>query len=158
MSSFPGTAKDVEGLLMTIARSLPLLRTLDLFADLGMPAQPRIVRGFLETCSQELEILSLNIDFCRSKPSDEYERILAGPIPGSKAHPKLRLFTLTIQQDTEHAACIVPLVLVGFLQGCDNLETVFDCIPCCKQERSWMIDSPDIFKTLRGVLGNYHFK
>ncbi|KAF9548781.1 hypothetical protein EC957_005715 [Mortierella hygrophila] len=156
LSTLPSPIENAERLLLTIARCLPLLSTLDLFADAIVSVPPIVVREFLETCSQELEILSLNITFCRLSFDDEEARMLKEPVPGSKAHPNLKSFTLPIQNNVSHTELVETLVLEGFLSSCPGLEAVFDCASVSLPRRSWMVDNLAIFNTVRGVLGDYH--
>ncbi|KAG9064773.1 hypothetical protein KI688_003032 [Linnemannia hyalina] len=157
LSTLPSPIENAERLLLTIARCLPLLSTLDLFADALVFVPPIVVRKFLETCSQELEILSLNITFCQLSFNDEEARMLKEPVPGSKAHPNLKSFTLAIQHNVRQSELVEALVLEGFLSSCPGLETVFDCASVSLPRRSWMVDNLIIFNTVRGVLGDYHF-
>lgn len=157
LSTIPSPIENAERLLLTIARCLPLLSTLDLFADALVSVRPLVMREFLETCPQELEILSLNITFCQHNFDNEEARMLREPVPGSKAHPNLKSFTLPIQHITDHNELVEALVLEGFLRSCPGLEAVFDCASVILPRWSWMVDNLIIFNTVRRVLGDYRF-
>ncbi|KAK3837829.1 MAG: hypothetical protein JOS17DRAFT_375853 [Linnemannia elongata] len=153
----PSPTENAKRLLLTIARCLPLLSTLDLFADALVTVRPLVVREFLETSPQELVILSLNINFCRHRFNGEEARMLKDPVPGSKAHPNLKSFTLPIQQVTDYTEMVEALVLERFLGSCPGLEAVFDCASVSLPGWSWMIDNHVVFNIVQGVLGDYRF-
>ncbi|KAK5808362.1 hypothetical protein F5H01DRAFT_61098 [Linnemannia elongata] len=157
LGTLPLPIENAERLLLTIARCLPLLSTLDLFADVLVSVRPLVVREFLETCPQDLEILSLNINFCQHNFDSEEAKMLKEPVPGSKAHPNLKSFILPLQHNTDHTEMVEALVLEGFLRSCPALEAVFDCASVSLPRWSWMVDNLVIFNSIRGVVGDYRF-
>jgi hypothetical protein len=152
----PPTSVSVENLLKCIAKSLPHLRRLTLFAEEEPSVRPYTLKEFLETASTELEYLSIGIKFCRGKTAKTTSTATAElkrPVNGSRPHPKLKCFGLYSNLSGDKDRTIVPLVLCEFLRGCANLEIVDDWMQGEKSRESWIWDYPDVMRTLDSLMG-----
>ncbi|KAG0198769.1 hypothetical protein BGX33_012076 [Mortierella sp. NVP41] len=151
----------VETLLMCVARSLPRLRFLTLFVDDEPYVRPHIAKEFLETCSAELEYLSIGMEFCQGstsstgggKDATAIMMMAQPPIGGSRPHPKLKCFALSSDCSGDRSKKVVPWVLSTFLKGCTDLEVVDDWMHLSTFRDSWIWDYPVIGETLASVLG-----
>ncbi|KAK3841788.1 MAG: hypothetical protein J3R72DRAFT_148166 [Linnemannia gamsii] len=150
----PPTGAFVESLLQCIAKSLPRLRRLSLFASYEPHVGPEVAKVFFETCSAELEYLSIGIKFCQDGSGTETtSRLLDQPIPGSRPHPKLKCFALYSDVDGDKDNKIGPLVLSVFLRGCTNLEVVDDWMVGAVRRKLWPWAYPTVKEILSNVLG-----
>ncbi|KAG0052305.1 hypothetical protein BGZ89_003243 [Linnemannia elongata] len=139
---------DGERLLLAVAESLPRLKELDLSLAHDKVLSPNVVRTFLETLSADLETLTLGASFCGGMQGNPNFATLGKPVEGSRSHPKLRIFNLSTRCDADKDLMIVPAVLLTFLQGCPNLESVDDGLITLKNYRSWIFAYPVILDVL----------
>ncbi|KAG9064872.1 hypothetical protein KI688_003133 [Linnemannia hyalina] len=139
---------DGERLLLSVAESLPRLRELDLSMAHDKVLRPDAVRTFLENLSADLETLTLSVSFCGGMQSNPNFETLGRPVEGSRSHPKLRILNLSTRCDADKDLMIVPAVLLTFLRGCQNLETVDDDLITLKNYRSWIFSYPVILDVL----------
>ncbi|KAF9934485.1 hypothetical protein FBU30_001978 [Linnemannia zychae] len=140
---------DGEELLAAITQFLPRLRELDLSLVWDKVLRPNAVRIFLETLSSELTTLTLNVSFCGGTQANPNFAHLARPVEGSRSHPNLREFILSTPCDADKDQTVVPAVLLNFLRGCENLESVDDDLITLKNYRSWMFSYPVILEALQ---------
>ncbi|KAF9128995.1 hypothetical protein BGW39_004565 [Mortierella sp. 14UC] len=148
----------IETLLMTIARGMPRLQSLSLFKDDEPIVRPMVVREFLENCSSELEMLTLGVD-CASDDKvikEDLEAMrLAGPVHGSKTHPKLKCFHFAEDDWLDTSESILPAILTTFLEGCPCLEIVDHWKFWQGDRTSWIFNHKSILDPVRKVL-NVH--
>ncbi|KAK5808278.1 hypothetical protein F5H01DRAFT_396130 [Linnemannia elongata] len=146
----------VESLLMTIARCLPRLQSLNLFKDNEPVVRPIIIREFLETCSSELETLTLGVS-CSSNANTIKEDLaamaLAGPVKGSRTHPKLKCFHFAEDDWMDTSNSILPAILTTFLEGCPNLEIVDYWMFWQGNRTPWIFKHEAIIDIVRRTLG-----
>ncbi|KAK3837932.1 MAG: hypothetical protein JOS17DRAFT_732227 [Linnemannia elongata] len=146
----------VDSLLMTIARCLPRLQSLNLFKDNEPVVRPIVIREFLETCSSELETLTLGVD-CSSDGTTIKEDLaamaLAGPVKGSKTHPKLKCFHFAENDWGDTSNSILPAILTTFLRGCPNLEIVDYWMFWQGNRTPWIFKHKAIFDIVCRTLG-----
>ncbi|KAF9129001.1 hypothetical protein BGW39_004571, partial [Mortierella sp. 14UC] len=139
---------DGERLLATITATLPALRELDLSLAMNKVLRPNAVKEFLETLSSDLEKLSLAVSFCGGMQIKPNFSLLSKPVEGSRSHPKLRVLTLSAPCDADKNMSVIPAVLLTFLRGCENLESVDDDLITLKHYRSWIFSYPVILEAL----------
>ncbi|KAF9156997.1 hypothetical protein BG015_008500 [Linnemannia schmuckeri] len=139
---------DGERLLLAVAESLPRLRELELSLAHDKVLRPNVVRTFLETLSSDLEILTLSVSFCGGMQTNPNFATLGKSVEGSRSHPKLRILNLSTRCDADKDLTIVPAVLLTFLQGCQNLESVDDDLITLKNYRSWIFAYQVILEVL----------
>ncbi|KAG9064853.1 hypothetical protein KI688_003114 [Linnemannia hyalina] len=146
----------VDFLLMTIARYLPRLQSLNLFKDNEPVVRPIVIREFLETCSSELVTLTLGVN-CSSDAiaikEDLAAMTLAGPVKGSRTHPKLKCFHFAEDDWTDTSNSILPAILTTFLQGCPNLEIVDYWMFWQGNRTPWIFKHEAIVDIVRRTLG-----
>ncbi|KAG0316179.1 hypothetical protein BGZ97_007280 [Linnemannia gamsii] len=146
----------VGSVLITIARCLPRLQSLSLFKDNEPIVRPIIVREFLETCSSELETLTLGVN-CSSDSITIKEDLavmsLAGPEKGSRTHPKLKCFHFAEDDWMDTTNSILPAILTTFLEGCPNLEIVDNWKIWQSNRTPWMFKHEAIIDIVRKTLG-----
>jgi hypothetical protein len=139
---------DGERLLMAISESLTRLKELDLALAQDKVLRPDVVRTFLETLSPDLETLTLCVTFCGGMYANPNIATLSKPVQGSKSHPRLRIFHLSTRCDADRDMTVVPAVLLTFLRGCQNLESVDDELLTLRNYRSWICSYPVIYEAL----------
>ncbi|KAF9900869.1 hypothetical protein EC991_006773 [Linnemannia zychae] len=110
--------------------------------------RPNVVREFLETLSSDLEKLSLAVPFCGGIQDKADFSLLTKPVEGSRSHPKLVVLTLSAPCDADKNMSIIPAVLLTFLRGCQNLQSVDDDLITLKHYRSWIFSYPVILDAL----------
>ena len=141
---------------MTIARCLPRLQSLNLFKDNEPVVRPIIIREFLETCSSELETLTLGVS-CSSNANTIKEDLaamaLAGPVKGSRIHPKLKCFHFAEDDWADTSNSILPAILTTFLRGCPNLEIVDYWMFWQGNRTPWIFKHEAIIDIVRRTLG-----
>ncbi|KAF9911843.1 hypothetical protein EC991_002146 [Linnemannia zychae] len=147
-----------ERLLVAIAPRLARLKKLRLMHMHVHPkATPLAMRTFLETCSPDLEILSLK--FGLSCPVGQYGAPPSTSIEGTKAHPKLKVLELQIGYPSSSGVMepVFPWMFNTFLEGCTGLEIADDRIPAFEGYRLWATDDASVTKILRQNMGT-HFE
>ncbi|KAF9132554.1 hypothetical protein BGW39_011819 [Mortierella sp. 14UC] len=150
--TLPPAGACVESLVKCIARSLPRLRRLVLFAEGEPYVRPHVAKEFLETCSAELEYLSIGIEFCQGGVAS-IVGLLDGAVVQSRPHAKLKCFALYSDISGDRDERIVPLVLSEFLGGCTNLEVADDLMHVLTFRESWMWGYTALKEILDGLLG-----
>ncbi|KAF9083771.1 hypothetical protein BGX23_011140 [Mortierella sp. AD031] len=141
--------KDVEELMRTISGSLVRLRELTLLRRRILQVSPLAMREFLETCSFELEYLSLGWFYSKSSTWEKEAVSDPGSVSGGKPHPNLKCFRFWVSYAHNAEELIAPTVLIPFLQGCPR-DLNFDGIML---PSSWEYSSPEITKALSTLTG-----
>ncbi|KAF9549251.1 hypothetical protein EC957_004551 [Mortierella hygrophila] len=148
----PPPTEWLEPFLKSIARALPALQELELFAEGQHIVSPRVAREFFETCSSELVAMTLGLMFYSDDlDEDEYESLML-PVDGSQTHPKLKYFSLRSHVQSDEPR-IVPAVLSTFLRGCKSLEVVDDTLTFKSSSLSWIHAHPEILDALQEAMG-----
>ncbi|KAF9118745.1 hypothetical protein BGX30_004336, partial [Mortierella sp. GBA39] len=146
----------VDSLLMTIARYLPRLQSLNLFKDNEPVVRPIVIREFLETCSSELETLTVGVN-CSSDATTIKEDLaamaLTGAVKGSRTHPKLKCFHFAEDDWADTSNSILPAILTIFLKGCPNLEIVDHWMFWQGNRTPWIFKHEAIIDIVRRTLG-----
>ena len=140
----PHKPDDTELLLLTISRSLPQLRWLQLFKkDDSYPIiNPRVAREFFDTCSSHLEYLSvaLSLDYYQEDTFEDDADSYLDFLDRTVAHPNLHCFCFVTDHTDYWDGDVLPWALVRFLGGCSSRLEVVDNRPWLagSSKNSWL--------------------